>query len=513
MEPFKSFCGASLADESSAFSIEATANYYLESAEIPANAKGGGPILLPLPGANSFGGAPATYPGRARGKLEFNSAAWAVSGTTFFYIAPNGTQTAFGTGLVDDGNPVTMCAGKPTPDIATGQIAVASGGELYVYSNGTFTHVPQSDSFFGADCVTWLDGYFVVIQRKYSQFQLSALNDALTWNGADVSGTLGQADKIQMGIADKEYLYLIGGKRGEIWYNQGGALFPMAIESGAFIENGIGANASLCQSNNSIYWLDNSARGGGSAVRSEGLITRRISTHALEWAWANKDPRKGRVYPTVADCITFSFIWNGHTFIAWIFPTADASWLYDATESDRAGYPIWTEWTFTDALGVQHACLARDHCYSYGKHIVGSGGADGAPGAVYQLDDSCYYDAPNPGTSFLGFPIVRDRIVRLPWAGGLRQILDRLEVVCQVGVGLDTGQGSAPLMLVRISRDGGKTWGRELTVAMGAGGLYQTRVILNRLGQYRDGAIWIRVSDPVFTAFVSATTAIRTCGS
>lgn len=524
MEPWPGFCGTSYATEASAFSIERTVNWYQESGEVPGLAKGPGPVLLPRPGLAAFGANPATAAMRARGKIVANNPSnnltqigYGVSGTSFYAISVNGTQTVLGT-VVDDGLPVTMAAGKPTTNFNNGQIAIASGGELYVYSGGVLTQIPinLNGSFFGADYVTWLDGYFIVLQRTLSQFQISALDDATTWSALDVSGTLGQADRIQAIIADKEYLYLVGARRAEIWYNAGtgtGTTFPFTIEPGAFIEDGIGANASLCQSNNSIYWLDQSARGGVSAVRAEGLITRRVSTHALEVAWANQNPDKGKVFATVADCITFSYIWKGHTMIRWIFPTADASYDYDSTESDLKGYPVWTDVTFTDSLGATHACLERDHCYAFGLHIVGSGGADGTPGVLYTYDDSTYYDAPNSGAGFLGFPIVRDRIVRLPWNNGLRQFLDGIELIAQNGTGLDYGQGSAPVFLLRISRDGGKTWGTEYQIPMGAGGKYFTRLRQLALGSYRDGAVWLRCSDPVFAALVGALHAIRPGGS
>ena len=509
MEIFKGFCGASYESESSAFAIELSSNYYLESGEVPGLAKGEGPVLIGRPGLASFGINPPAVAGRSRGKITYQGVAYGVVGTAFITIGPTGGVAQFVGAIVDDGNPVVFAAAKPTIQNGNGQLAIASGGQLYIYSGGVLAHIPIGDDFFGADYVAWIDGYFIALQKSLSQFQISALDDGTQWNGADVSGTLGQADTLQALAADKEYLYLLGQERSEIWYNNGANNFPFVIEPGAFVEDGIGANYSLVQSDNSLYWLDQSKRGGLQAVRSEGLVTRRISTHALEAAWANKDPAKGTVYPTVADCITYSFIWHGHTLIKWIFPSADTAWVYDATESDRLRYSVWTQETFTDANGGTHAVLERDHCYAYGLHIVGSGGAEGAPGVVYQMDDSTYYDAPNPGASFLGFPIVRDRIVRLPWNGNLRQFLDGLEFIVQTGVGLDSGQGSNPQLLIRISRDGGKTWGREFWIALGAGGAYAQRVRQLRLGSYRDGALWVRCSEPVFMALIGATHCIR----
>jgi hypothetical protein len=94
--------------------------------------------------------------------------------------------------------------------------------------------------------------------------------------------------------------------------------------------------------------------------------------------------------------------------------------------------------------------------------------------------------------------------VRLPYNGGLRQFLDRLEFLIEAGVGLDDGQGSDPQMILRISRDGGNTWGPEKAISMGVGGAYDTRAIASLLGSYRDGALWVRITDPVFAALIGA---------
>ncbi len=84
----------------------------------------------------------------------------------------------------------------------------------------------------------------------------------------------------------------------------------------------------------------------------------------------------------------------------------------------------------------------------------------------------------------------------------LRLFLQRLEFTFQRGVGLATGQGDDPQAMLRISRDGGMTWGPERFLTMGAMGEYVTRMFTTRLGQFRNGVIEIAVSDPVIVAFL-----------
>jgi hypothetical protein len=74
----------------------------------------------------------------------------------------------------------------------------------------------------------------------------------------------------------------------------------------------------------------------------------------------------------------------------------------------------------------------------------------------------------------------------------------------QRGMGLATGQGSDPVVTMRLSRDGGRTWGEAAPMHAGRLGAYTTRVLARRLGQARDAVFEVTVSDPVAWALVQA---------
>jgi hypothetical protein len=86
----------------------------------------------------------------------------------------------------------------------------------------------------------------------------------------------------------------------------------------------------------------------------------------------------------------------------------------------------------------------------------------------------------------------------------VRLFYRRFELDLERGVGLATGQGADPLVMLRLSRDGGHTWGEPLTMSAGALGAYSTRVIARRLGQARDTVFEVTVSDPVAWSLVNA---------
>ena len=59
-------------------------------------------------------------------------------------------------------------------------------------------------------------------------------------------------------------------------------------------------------------------------------------------------------------------------------------------------------------------------------------------------------------------------------------------------------------MLLRLSRDGGQTWGEEMRLSAGALGAYTQRVIARRLGHARDTVFEVVVSDPIAWSLVGA---------
>jgi hypothetical protein len=67
----------------------------------------------------------------------------------------------------------------------------------------------------------------------------------------------------------------------------------------------------------------------------------------------------------------------------------------------------------------------------------------------------------------------------------------------ETGVGLQSGQGSAPQITLDVSKDNGRTWSNPRLLSVGAVGKYMTRVIARRFGSARDFVFRIRMTDPV----------------
>jgi hypothetical protein len=184
--------------------------------------------------------------------------------------------------------------------------------------------------------------------------------------------------------------------------------------------------------------------------------------------------------------------------------------VYDQTSSKLLGRPVWFERQYLDAWNNLTARSEQFHCYCYGKHLVGSVGIDGNPGAIY-----VYGSQSDCGTDQAGNqvqrPIVRDRIAPHVYNNDWRVIYNRIEFELNRGIG--SLAVPDPEIMLRWSNDGGHTFGMEYILESGGIGDYEKKVYLNRCGYSRDRVFWIRVSDPADWGIVCAMLYLTECVS
>jgi hypothetical protein len=136
---------------------------------------------------------------------------------------------------------------------------------------------------------------------------------------------------------------------------------------------------------------------------------------------------------------------------------------------------------------------------------VGARVSQAALEILYPFDGTCYLP-PEPTEPLIpGLRYIR----RLRRAPHVQQAHHRIAYASfaldlQRGVGLASGQGADPLVTLRVSRDGGRTFGEPVIMRAGRLGAYTTRVRARRLGQARDAVFEVTVSDPVAWALVQA---------
>jgi hypothetical protein len=178
---------------------------------------------------------------------------------------------------------------------------------------------------------------------------------------------------------------------------------------------------------------------------------------------------------------------NGHEFYELSFPTNNTSWLYDATTSNTAGIPVWSQ--LKSGTG-RH--IAQFYINFVNRNLV----TDYATGNIYELKETVFTDN--------GAAIAWKVISKHVFDETKRVSVGRVWADMEAGVGVQVGQGSNPQVMLRYSKDGGHTWSAELWRSLGAIGNYLTRLLWLRLGAARDWVFELSGSDPVKISILNA---------
>lgn len=461
------FIGPSYRAQTVVADAQQTLNWYPERVESGAGQNDW--ILLPTPGLSTFASVANRQAVRG-GPFQTRGRAFCVIDDTFYEINANGTLTARGTVQVD-GNPATLC----TNGRGGNQVCVTSGGLLYIFDLNTLTFTQiNAPGLAGQNVLmaTFFDQYFIALMANSSRFNLSKVGDGTVWNAGDVSlnRTEGTDDFASV-LANHREVWFLGSETSELFYNAG-SVFPLQNIPGVFVEYGSAAAFSQAKADNTMFWLGKSERGQGAAFMANGYTPQRISTHGVEAVWAT--------YATIADAIGWTYEEMGHTNYVILFPTGDATWVYDAASRQ------WHErgW-LNPADGLNHAHRARGHCFAFGRHLVG----DRLSGTIYQQSMTTYDD--------FGGAIKRVRRAPHVAAEGRNIFFHELKILFEAGLALQQGQGANPIFMLRASDDGGHNYGAERQATVGTVGQYKFRALWQMLGNSRDRVWELSTSDPI----------------
>jgi hypothetical protein len=368
-------------------------------------------------------------PGPVRALYYNGNRCFATSGGAVYELHSDGTFIEL-FGVANDGLPAYFAA-------SVDQLLVVSG--LHGYCVDTLGNLTIDPPGLVSPLMTdYCDGYFVVL-RNDGEWQVTL--DGTIWDGLLVSKPSVFSEVPTALICDHREVFILSGKRGVFYQNTGNS-FPFDVIPGALTEMGIEAPASLTRFDDSFGWIGEDERGGGIAWKAQGQTPRRISNHSVENFWND--------YPTRSDAIGWSYQEDGHIFWVLYFPTAKATWAFDATTG------MWHERTrFNTFTALPEAHLGRCHAFAFGRHLVGSR----IDGKIYQMR--------LPIANGTGWDYVTDagelihRIRRAPHISkeGERIRLSQLQIDMEVGLGPQPplqGQGIATVLY--LADAGGTVW-------------------------------------------------------
>lgn len=399
--------------------------------------------------------------GPIRGMHLMNNVVYVVSGVRLYSLTSAGVVT-------DLGGSIPGTNFTPMSDNGT-QVCIVNGTSGYIYSATGGFQIISDPNFHSANSVTFYDNYFVFDWAGTNKFFVSNSLDGTTYTGTDFASAEVSSDLVLSLVNQQENLLIFGQFTIETWYDAGAINFPFQRVDGGTIERGCAAALTPIKEDNSVFFL------GEDLVfyRLNGTQLMRISTHAIEQAWQG--------YATVSDAYSFSYTFEGHKFIVVVFPTANATWVHDISTG------LWHERESLDINGNSYGRW-RGNCSlkAFGKVLIG----DFDTGVIGYLDSGTFTEYGNTmRATMTSPPLHNDR---------RRVFVSCLELDVESGVGLNTGQGSDPQIMLDYSKDGGRTFvNLQRFTSLGKIGDYLHRCRWLRLGQSRQWVFRVVISDPI----------------
>lgn len=406
-----------------------------------------------------------------RGIHHVGSLMYAVASNTFYEISNAGVATVRGT--------LNTSSGRVDIEDNGIQVMIVDGvnGYIYTISTVTLTQIVDADFPNGATTVAFQAGFFLVDDpANNGRFVKSSSYDGTSWPG-DFATAESSPDPLVRVFVNQSVVHLLGAETTEFWGNTGALNFPYAPIQGTTIEWGLVAKWSVAKLGGQVTFLAANTEGQVQVVRLSGYQPQIISTPELHTEIDS--------YSVSSDATAFAYEFGGHEFYQLNFNTAGKSWLYDLTTSQQAGVPVWSRLT-SGTQGGRHSAEMSEEFLN--DTVI----TDYSTGTLYRMTETMV-------SSDLWK--VRSKHV---FKDNAMLNVGRLWVDFETGVGLSTGQGSNPQVMMRYSKDGGHTWSAEIWRTLGAIGKYLTRVYWNRLGRARDWVFEISGSDPVKIVIMNA---------
>jgi hypothetical protein len=393
--------------------------------------------------------------------------AYFVHRSTFWQVDNTGTRTSRGTIATTQGRVSMAEYGR--------YIGLVDGDKGYYYDMQTpatpLAEITDADFPDGATDLTWQSGFWLV--ELEDELYQSDYGSITSWPG-DFASAESNPDEIMRVVADEDDVKIFGGQSIEFWQNTGAADFSFERIPGTTQKWGLAAKWSIASLDDSFAFLTKNRQGQMIAATLRGYRVQRISDHDLESRWAE--------YTTTTDAVAGSYMLDGHPMYVVSFPAGGETWMYDAS------VPRWSQ--------LKTYGLTRHRGEIYFNYLGRNYVTDYDSGKVYRLNPTTYTDAGDP---------MRWELAGRHLFDGFRKIgVDAFQLDVETGVGLATGQGSDPQVMLRVSRDGGRTWGNERMRSIGAVGEYKKRVIWRKCGRGRDFVFELAGSDPVKYAILGA---------
>jgi hypothetical protein len=402
---------------------------------------------------------------------------------------------------IDDTGPVSFSGNGA-------DVTISSGGNYYVLRDNIIQS-PGDGAFVSVGSIGFLDQYTLLTQRGGNKWEWTALANAVDRDALNFGTCEADNDNVLRVMTYGPYVFLFNERTIEIWYNTGeGDENAFRRLGGGVIDVGLLAPELVAKHSGGLFFVGDDRV----AYLTSGTGVTPISHPGLERAMEVRDPTHCFYYED-----------RGHKFCCIRFEHRPA-WCYDITtgfwheRSSGVDHGPWEVISTAQAYGkwfsatehggifamertnadsktpLRRTAISRPF-YQDGERfrvqmleILGKFGAESIPrfksaylstvGSIGAYSDG--YDE--------GHYIDRD---------GDPELIYAQEVEAPIALMASGFYDEPPQIMLRISKDGGVTWGLEKWRTIGNDGERRARAVYRGLGQFRNMAIEVNMTDPV----------------
>lgn len=414
--------------------------------------------------------------GADRGSHQMKEVGYRVIDTTLYEVSSAGVHTSRGTItgtdrciFADDG--VNMF--------------ITHGGIVNQYENVTNTLVTVSDpDIVGALSVCFINNQFAYTFPTLTVF--SDVGDGSSATSLNAVGEESNPDDLVRDYCFDQVLWRAGKRTIALWWNSGVGVPPFERIEGQIMQIGLGATHCMTNTKDWVYFLGSDRQ----IYKARDGQEQAISTAAIAGAIQK--------YVSVSDSFCLSFTKDDKTFVIFTFPSANRTWCLN----EELGKNGWLELSTGIGTGKYNANSIVE---VYDKVLVG-GNSDGK---LFELDFETFDEGGNPW---------RRRRVMSSINGdtlgqkGHRVEMSRMEFILEAGVGLTTGQGDDPQIMLEASYDGGRSWATGTWLKIGRLGEFTQLAEWWNMKSFTDLMVRLTTSDPVAFNIYSAVIDLRLAG-
>lgn len=403
--------------------------------------------------------------GRARALFSkaglFGDKALILSDSTVYTLAASGAITTLsgtipGSGLVD------IDAGQDADLNSVARVATGSGLYKVTEADGVVAEDFPSAGGAGASSVCYHRGFWLATETGTDQVYYQVPGD-VTWGALSFASAEFAPDPLKGVRSRGDQIALLGAKTTEIWALTGSASPAIAPYGGLNFDYGCRSIRAAVNCAGSLIWVDDQSvvrkfDGGEPVVISdEGLVEqiKQIADDDLSASFKQ-------------DGIHGQYVLRLGSVGTWAHDLNQGNW----SERSSQGFAYWKALLFA----------------SLGDVVLAS---DSSSDQIYRVSADAWDDAGDEfAMEFMAYAELSEG--QVPCAN--------VELICATGQAPRTGQGSDPIVQMRMSDDGAQTWGSWKERPLGLSGQTSQRVRWNGLGTVKaPHGRWFhfRISDPV----------------